>query len=194
MSLRFRRITKKMRNNLNSKSQIPNSKQLGFTLIELLVVIAIIGLLASVITVALNGSRAKARDAKVKADIHQIVQALQLARDANPSNIFPGTSGSWQCLKSSGTCWYGSYPTDAGAVAALSPYMASVPKPPEPSGTYMYDAYLYLPNYTGTIGGYGPGTFIIYALEQPFPNDCRGYYAGQYNTGYYYCYMLIDTN
>ena|SRR3989338_433677 len=168
------------------------NRQAGFTLIELLVVIAIIGLLASVIMVGLNGARKKARDARTKADAKQIITALEFARDASASKTFPGNTGNWQCLKSSGSCWRGSYSANSAVITALAPFMSSVPKPTGPSGNYMYDAYLYLPNYTGDFGA-GPGTFLIYALERPFTTgECRGYYAGQYEAGYYYCYMKID--
>ncbi|MCL5774985.1 MAG: type II secretion system GspH family protein [Patescibacteria group bacterium] len=54
-----------------------NSQQKGFTLIELLVVIAIIGLLASVIMLALNNARAKARDTKRVGDMRQMLTALE---------------------------------------------------------------------------------------------------------------------
>lgn len=55
-----------------------NKNEKGFTLIELLVVIAIIGLLASVVLLALNSARAKSRDAKRLADVRQIASAMEL--------------------------------------------------------------------------------------------------------------------
>ena len=52
--------------------------QKAFTLIELLVVIAVIGLLASVVLVALATTRIKSRDAKRLADVKQIADAMAL--------------------------------------------------------------------------------------------------------------------
>jgi len=54
------------------------NKNSGFTLLELLVVIAIIGILASIVIASLSDSRAKARDARRKADAHTIQTALEL--------------------------------------------------------------------------------------------------------------------
>src|SRR6185436_11841350 len=52
-----------------------NSK--GFTLIELLVVIAIIGLLASVVMLAVSNAKVKARDVKRAGDVRQMVNAME---------------------------------------------------------------------------------------------------------------------
>lgn len=53
----------------------------GFTVIELLVTIAIIGVLSSIILVALNRPRADARDARRKADFNEIRKALEFYYD-----------------------------------------------------------------------------------------------------------------
>ncbi len=56
----------------------------GFTLIEMMVVIAIIGLLSSVVLVALGPSRNKAKDTRIISDINQTRAMLETK--FNPSN------------------------------------------------------------------------------------------------------------
>ena len=74
-----------------------NKEQGGFTLIELLVVISIIGVLATIGMVSLNGARARARDARRRSDLRNIVLALE------QYNSQYGT------YKVSGSIMYGSY-------------------------------------------------------------------------------------
>lgn len=78
-----------------SRKLFKKKEKLGFTLIELLVVIAIIGLLSSMVVAALGPARAKARNAKRKAELRQLELALQLYYDANgryPLVIPPATT------------------------------------------------------------------------------------------------------
>jgi len=85
----------------------------GFTLIELLVVIAIIGILATTVMTSLNSARAKARDVRRIADIHQLQLALQLAYDTN-----------------------GRYPA---ALTDLTPvFISAAPKDPDGLSDYQY--------------------------------------------------------
>ena len=120
------------------KKLIRNKKtQKGFTLIELLVVIAIIGLLASVVLLALNSARAKSRDAKRLADVRQLSTALELFYNEN-----------------------GGYPAaSSNAPSGLTNgYIGQVPTAPTPQDgpcTVGNNAYTYTPvgtSYTGTNG------------------------------------------
>lgn len=91
------------------------AKRSGFTLIELLVVIAIIGVLASIIGVALNTSRQKARDTGRVQAIQQLKRALELYYTTN--GVYPGGDETG---------------TGAGSYASLVPtYISSIPIGPQ---------------------------------------------------------------
>ncbi len=98
-------------------NKVKQKTQKGFTLIELLVVIAIIGLLASVVLLALGSARQKARDAKRVADVRQIQSALELFY--NDNNRYPTATAS--------------APTPADGTPAFSTFMATYPDYPLPT-------------------------------------------------------------
>lgn len=145
-----------------------NKNQTGFTLIELLVVIAIIGLLASVVLLALNSARAKSRDAKRLADVRQLASAMELYFNDNSSYPTSNTS-------------VGVYTLFAPTAAPnLSPkYIGQIPQAPNPpdndSGTECDSSnnpYNYTTNTTGSTyslrfclgaatGGYSAGVLYL---------------------------------
>ncbi|OGE78886.1 MAG: hypothetical protein A3C85_04320 [Candidatus Doudnabacteria bacterium RIFCSPHIGHO2_02_FULL_48_21] len=96
-----------------------NEKTKGFTLIELLVVISVIGLLASVILIALNSARVKARNTKRLADMRQIQTALALYYNANGQ--YPLDSNEAGC-----NCDYSHVPSGASDfLPTLSAYITT---------------------------------------------------------------------
>jgi len=127
----------------------------GFTLIELLVVIAIIGVLSSVVLASLNSTRAKARDAQRLADMHAVVQALELYALQN-DGTYPPTVPMYAgdaCGNSTNVC--------LGNVTTLvtSGYLSAMPKDPKFSNQWNYlycrnstakDYILLISNDTGT--------------------------------------------
>lgn len=136
-----------------------NKTQKGFTLIELLVVIAIIGLLASVVLLALNSARAKSRDAKRVADIRQLASALELY--FNDANTYPVQVTAATTIPGLATTYIGAIP------AAPTPH-------DNPSGgttcTSTNNAYMYTGTATtysitfclgGVTGGLSAGTHTL---------------------------------
>jgi general secretion pathway protein G len=144
-------------------------KQQGFTLIELLVVISVIAMLASVILVALNNTRIKARDAKRKTDIAQLQKGLELYYAANGS--YPASGGSTQINAQWSSSNDASWTT---LQTLLQPYVASLPVDPRQTlGNVLLNATGNSPVYAYAYYGgplncaSGQEYALVYQLERP---------------------------
>lgn len=135
-----------------------NKNQKGFTLIELLVVIAIIGLLASIVLLALNSARAKSRDAKRLADVKELTTALELYY--NDYSGYPSASSALspnyvQAVPNSPT------PQDGSCSANQNAYTYTTSgtsfTSPKDGTTTVYPGYLYTFCLGGNTGGYSSG-------------------------------------
>jgi len=143
----------------------------SFTLIELLVVIAIIGILSTIVMVAVSNARAKARDAKRIEEIKNIEKALQMFYLDN--GHYPGTP---EGVSGSGEYIGIGDPIDD----ALSQYLPNPPKDPKHDGsTYFYS---YDPQHCNNSGLYNNATVAeisVHTMEswgskRDVQNTCGG--------------------
>ncbi len=125
--------------------------------------ISVIGLLASVMLVALDNSRIKARDARRKVDITQLQKALEFYYDDN-NNTYPASSGATTPNNS----WYNSADSSWNSLAtALSKYMTKLPKDPlenNNSAEWALTGYHYS-YFSNAYGCPGQWYMIVFKLE-----------------------------
>lgn len=140
----------------------------GFSLIELLVVIALIGVLSTIALMSFAGTRTKARDAKRKADLHQVQTALGVYYDSH--GTYPLSTSVWDA----GAVDYGAASTTGATdYNALAPLIADniAILPMDPLNTTnnpaVNDTYLY--RYVAEVNG--KNFAIVYVTENTDDTD-----------------------
>lgn len=140
-------------------------------------VIAIIGLLASIVAVAVNKTRLKARNAKRNSDAKTLTNAFSMVMDIGGGSL-PDSGGTFACVSKTSCdgAWsiFSSVPAVSGAI---SPYLSSLPSDPV-GGSRGVSGIIYNSNWDGSLAGSGgcsplsvpAGAYIHYAIE--LGGDC----------------------
>lgn len=109
------------------KSAVPTARRrylTGFTLIEILVVVTIIGVLAAVVILNVNNSRAKSRDFRRVADVSTITIAMDMYGEANNSYALPedtvGSGGATQKYE-----WFSWDSDGAGSLVSVAQFLVN---------------------------------------------------------------------
>lgn len=166
----------------------------GFSVAELLVVMTIITLLLGIVIASVTTIRARSRDAQTRTEKQTIILALVRAREASPTKTYPGLASTWQCIKSSGTCWQGGRSGNTTITNALQPFMPGgvFPLPPSRSTSERRHGG-YLLNPTPSTVGASTGSFLVWAQEKAMTAaDCNGEIVTFVDEpGMFYCYELL---
>src|SRR3989304_3742397 len=109
--------------------------QKGFTLLEVLLVIALIGILSTIVIVAINPSKqlADARNSQRKVNVNTILNAVyQYAIDNNGITLTTIPITQTEICKTGGTC---TGLVDLSALTNVAKYLVSMPTDPTGSST-----------------------------------------------------------
>src|ERR1035437_1485621 len=171
----------------------------AFTLVELLIVCAIIAIITAIVVPNIYISRARGRDAEVRAQVQTIKLAIARAAAANTSGAYPSGSygNAWYCLTTtSGTCFKNGANEDDTLNNNILPYFPGKTFPQAQgavSGQWRYNAYVYNPYDAGVkISGYN-GPVLLWWQEKVISQaDCNGTLGAtdgvSDGTSVYYCF------
>lgn len=155
--------------------RISHHERKGFTLIELLVVISIISLLSSVLLVALNGTRMRARVSTRVSDMNTLRTVLEMYATSH-NGSYPSSSSQWWGLNAC-NYWPGQRRADwipevvsLGYISALPHDPSGLATPGSSDATCGVNTYIYRSNATDY-------KLIVYRSETTDPSTTACKYA-----------------